>query len=116
MVKFATGKLSLLFPFLIWVITYLYNFILEKAYISLKHNENKLVAFERGNLLWIFNFHPTQSFADYKIGTEWAGKYSIALNTDRKIFGGHDRIDESISYHSQPHEWDGRKNYIQVKA
>ncbi|CAB4433070.1 unnamed protein product [Rhizophagus irregularis] len=80
-----------------------------QAYISLKHNENKLVAFERGNLLWIFNFHPTQSFADYKIGTEWAGKYSIALNTDRKIFGGHDRIDESISYHSQPHEWDGKK-------
>jgi len=88
--------------------------IQKKAYISLKHEEQKLITFERGNLLWIFNFHPTQSFADYKIGTEWAGKYSIVLNSDNKKFGGHDRIDESQSYYSQPQEWHGRKNHIQV--
>jgi 1,4-alpha-glucan branching enzyme len=115
MVKFATGKLNSIPFFLKWVIFYLYNFVLEKAYISLKHNEHKLIVFERGNLLWIFNFHPNKSFADYKIGTEWTGKYSIVLNTDRKTFGGHDRIDESQPYYSQPHEWDGRKNYIQVR-
>jgi 1,4-alpha-glucan branching enzyme len=86
----------------------------HQAYVSLKHEDDKLIVFERGNLLWIFNFHPTQSFADYKIGTEWAGKYSIALNTDSKKFGGHDRIDEGQSYYSQAHEWNGRKNYIQV--
>uniref|UniRef100_A0A1D1Y9U8 1,4-alpha-glucan branching enzyme n=1 Tax=Anthurium amnicola TaxID=1678845 RepID=A0A1D1Y9U8_9ARAE len=85
-----------------------------QAYISLKHEENKLIVFERGNLLWIFNFHPTRSFTDYKVGTEWAGEYSVVLNTDSKKFGGHDRIDESVSYHSRSHEWDGRKDCIQV--
>ncbi len=27
-------------------------------YISLKHQDDKIVAFERGGLLWVFNFHP----------------------------------------------------------
>ncbi|CAG8650351.1 15874_t:CDS:10 [Funneliformis caledonium] len=90
------------------------NFHDIAAYISLKHEDDKLISFERGNLLWILNFHPTKSFTDYKIGTEWAGKYSIVLNSDSKKFGGHDRIDERQTYFSQPQEWNGRKNHIQV--
>jgi 1,4-alpha-glucan branching enzyme len=42
-------------------------------YVSLKHEDDKVIAFERGNLLWIFNFHPEKSFTDYRIGTSWAG-------------------------------------------
>nr|CAG8438079.1 11684_t:CDS:10 [Entrophospora candida] len=67
-----------------------------------------------GNLLWIFNFHPTNSFPDYKVGTEWCGKYTIVLNSDNKRFGGHDRINESIAYFSSPESWNGRKNSIKV--
>lgn len=85
-----------------------------QAFISLKHQSDKLIVFERGNLLWIFNFNPTQSFVDYRIGTEWAGEYKIVLNTDNKRYGGHDRLDESVSYFSTPEEWHGRKNFIQV--
>ncbi|CAG8651001.1 13134_t:CDS:10 [Acaulospora morrowiae] len=84
-----------------------------QAYISLKHEEQKVIAFERANLLWIFNFHPTNSHADYKIGTEWAGNYHVILNTDNPKFGGHDRIYEKQKYVSQPQEWNGRKNFIQ---
>jgi len=32
----------------------------HEATISLVQEENKVLAFERGGLLWIFNFHPTQ--------------------------------------------------------
>ncbi|CAG8573050.1 1876_t:CDS:10 [Diversispora eburnea] len=85
-----------------------------QAYVSLKHEEHKLIVFERANLLWIFNFHPTNSYPDYKIGTEWAGKYSIVLNTDNPKFGGHNRIDESQSYFSQPQGLYGRKNTLQI--
>ncbi|CAG8482615.1 12846_t:CDS:10 [Dentiscutata heterogama] len=60
------------------------KFLNNKAYISLKHEDDKIIVFERGNLLWIFNFHPTKSFTDYRIGTEWAGHYKIVINTDSK--------------------------------
>jgi 1,4-alpha-glucan branching enzyme len=86
----------------------------HQAYVSHKHEADKIVAFERGNLLWIFNFHPTQSFTDYRIGTAWAGKYRVVLNTDSERFGGQNRIDEAQTYVSFPEAWYGRENYIQV--
>ena len=48
-----------------------------QAYISLKHEADKLIVFERANLLWIFNFHPTKSFSDYRVGTNWGSAYVI---------------------------------------
>ncbi|KAJ3289376.1 alpha-1,4-glucan branching enzyme [Borealophlyctis nickersoniae] len=83
-------------------------------YVSLKHEGDKVIAFERGNLLWIFNLNPTQSFVDYRIGTQWAGKYKVVLNSDRPEFGGHNRIDEGVQYFSTPQPWNDRANYIQV--
>lgn len=32
-----------------------------QAYISLKHEGDKVIVFERAGLLWIFNFHTTVS-------------------------------------------------------
>ena len=32
---------------------------------------NKVIVFEKGNLLFVFNFHPSQSFEHYKVGTPW---------------------------------------------
>lgn len=45
------------------------------AYVSWKHDGDKVVAFERGDLVFILNFHPNKSFADYKIGVETPGRY-----------------------------------------
>jgi 1,4-alpha-glucan branching enzyme len=85
-----------------------------QAYISLKHEADKLIVFERGNLLWIFNFHPTKSFSDYRVGTNWGSAHYIVLNTDRKEFGGQERINESIKHFPQKLEWNGRPYFIQV--
>ncbi|ORY00939.1 glycogen branching enzyme [Basidiobolus meristosporus CBS 931.73] len=85
-----------------------------QAYVSHKHEEDKVIVFERAGLLWIFNFHPNKSFSDYKIGTAWAGKYNIILNSDSPLFGGHDRINPDQKFFSNPQEWYGRPNYIQV--
>ncbi|KAJ3082157.1 alpha-1,4-glucan branching enzyme, partial [Rhizoclosmatium hyalinum] len=85
-------------------------------FVSLKHEGDKVVVFERGNLLWIFNFHPTASFVDYRVGTKWAGCYKVALNTDDKEFGGHARVDQQGKYFSTPFGWNGRDNYIQQKC
>ena len=52
-----------------------YKWLVDKScYISRKHQSDKIMVFERGKLLWIFNFHPTQSYSDYQIGSELAGK------------------------------------------
>ncbi len=79
-----------------------------------KRESDKIIVFERGNLLWIFNFHPTKSFHDYKVGAEWSGNYTIVLNSDNKRFGGHDRVNENLSYPLTSEPWNGRKNYIKV--
>lgn len=84
------------------------------GYVQLKHEDDKVIAFERGNLLWIFNFHPSKSFSDYRIGTDYSGKLNVVLNTDSKSFGGHSRVDDSCKYFTFAEPWHNRKNYIMV--
>lgn len=40
----------------------------DPAYVSWKHEGDKVIAFERGGVLFVFNFHPTKSFTDYRVG------------------------------------------------
>lgn len=82
--------------------------------MSLKHEDDKIIAFERGNLLWIFNFHPSKSFSDYRIGTNWAGVHRIVLNTDDRQFFGLGRVEGACEYWPVQGEWSGRGNYVQV--
>ncbi|KAJ1877091.1 alpha-1,4-glucan branching enzyme, partial [Kickxella alabastrina] len=83
-------------------------------WVTLKHESDMVLAFERGGLLWVFNFHPTNSYTDYRIGTAWPGKYRVALSTDDKIFLGQGRVDATVDHFSTPEEWNGRPNYVQV--
>nr|XP_029715512.1 1,4-alpha-glucan-branching enzyme [Aedes albopictus] len=84
------------------------------AYVSWKHEDDKVIAFERNNLLFIFNFHNSKSFTDYRIGVELAGKYKVVLSSDDKEFGGFDRIDKNVEHHTFPEGWAGRRNYMQL--
>lgn len=86
----------------------------EPAYVSLKHESDKIIAFERGGILFVFNFHPTQSFADYRIGVEEAGQFKIILSSDDPQFGGQGRINKDVLHFTQPHPYAGRRNSIQV--
>lgn len=79
-----------------------------QAYVSLHHEDDKLIVFERGTLLWVFNFHTTKSFADYRIGAGTAGKYRIALDSDAASFGGHGRLDVNCEYLVDSQPWHDR--------
>ncbi|KAJ1959214.1 alpha-1,4-glucan branching enzyme, partial [Dipsacomyces acuminosporus] len=82
-----------------------YNWLASRdQWVTLKHEGDKVLAFERGSLLWIFNFHPTNSYTDYRIGCAWAGKYTVALCTDDKQFLGQGRIDPKVEHFSTPLE------------
>lgn len=86
----------------------------DHAYVSWKHQGDKVVAFERAGLVFVFNFHGTQSFTDYRVGVEVAGKYKIILSSDDTEFGGHDRLDKSVEFVTDPFGHAGRRNFIQV--
>lgn len=85
-----------------------------QAYISLKNDQDKVVVFERGGLLWIFNFHPTNSYTDYRVGVEQGGTYRIVINTDAEAFGGFGRVAEDTRFFTTDFPWNGRKNFVQV--
>ncbi|KAF8915344.1 glycoside hydrolase superfamily [Mucidula mucida] len=84
------------------------------AYVSLKHEVDKVIVYERAGLLFIFNFHPSQSFTDYRVGVEEPGEYKVVLSSDEPRFGGFDNIKLDGQYFTTPMEWNGRKNWLQV--
>ncbi len=53
---------------------------------------DKVLAFERGGLLFVFNFHPSASYTDYGILVPPATKWAHVLNSDETRFGGQGRI------------------------
>lgn len=85
-----------------------------QAYVSLKNEKDKVIVFERAGLLWIFNFNPSQSFTDYRVGVEAAGTYQIVVDTDDLDFGGFGRNAKGTRFFTTPFQWNKRKNYIEV--
>lgn len=90
----------------------------NQAYVSLKHEGDKVIVFERAGLLFIFNFHPTASFPDYKVGVETPGNYQIVLNSDTEANGGFSRIQdytdsgEKLTFATNAEPWNNRKNSL----
>uniref|UniRef100_A0A8C2N6N9 1,4-alpha-glucan branching enzyme n=1 Tax=Capra hircus TaxID=9925 RepID=A0A8C2N6N9_CAPHI len=74
-----------------------------QAHVSEKHEDNKIIAFERASLLFIFNFHPSKSYTDYRVGTTFC-TYKIVLDSDAAEYGGHKRLDHNTEFFSEPFE------------
>jgi 1,4-alpha-glucan branching enzyme len=75
---------------------------LEQAF-PFKHFDNEydqVLAYERGSLLFVFNFNPVQSFTGYGI-TIPQGKYQLVLNSDDEAFGGFHRLQNGTRYFAQ---------------
>ncbi|KAK0054708.1 1 4-alpha-glucan-branching enzyme [Biomphalaria pfeifferi] len=84
-------------------------------YVSLKHQDDKVIVFERADtLVFIFNFHPHKSYTDYKVGVQVSGTYETVLDSDAEEFCGHKRLDHNVKYHTFPEPWCNRANHIFV--
>lgn len=89
-----------------------------QAYVSLKHEGDKVVVFERAGLLFVFNFHHSNSFPDFKVGVETPGDYQIVLNSDTEANGGFSRINdttdsgEKLVFTTRPERWNDRLNAL----
>lgn len=64
------------------------------------NNDDQILAYNRGDYLFIFNFNPVKSFVDYGILAP-EGKYDIVLDSDDSIFGGRGNIDHNVEYFTQ---------------
>jgi 1,4-alpha-glucan branching enzyme len=56
-----------------------------------EHNDDKVIAFARRGLVFVFNFHPQASPVGYRIGAP-AGKYRMILDSDAPEYGGYGRL------------------------
>ena len=67
--------------------------ILEKRDRQLYlHNDDKVLAYEKGNSVFVFNFHPEKSYEGYEIPLAAEGEYSVVMSTDDFLFGGQGRV------------------------
>ncbi|MDX9811188.1 MAG: alpha amylase C-terminal domain-containing protein, partial [Bacteroidales bacterium] len=67
-----------------------------------ENTPDKIIAFIRGDLLFVFNFHPVNSYTGYGIPVK--GKFRIVLDSDAPEFGGFDRIDRSTVFRATSKE------------
>lgn len=58
---------------------------------------DQVVAYQRGDLLFVFNFSFNRSYTGYGFRVR-QGCYNVMLNTDDVAFGGHGLNDDSISH------------------
>ncbi len=62
------------------------------------HNDgDQILAYSRGDLLFVFNFSPNRSYTDYGFIVP-EGSYEVVLNTDSSLYGGHDLADDSVRH------------------
>ena len=62
------------------------------------HNDgDQILAYSRGDLLYVFNFSPTRSYTDYGFMVP-EGAYEVVLNSDAKSFGGNGLADDSVTH------------------
>ena len=95
----------------------IFNFISSPfQYVSLKHEDDKMVVFEKGDLLFVFNFHMHKSYENYKIGTQWGTQHKIILDSDEFRFFGKGRLEYGHG-HFFPiirEGWNNRPNHFNL--
>jgi 1,4-alpha-glucan branching enzyme len=76
----------------------------EQAFVSLKHDGDKIIAFDRprGELYFVFNFHWWKQFEAYPIGVDRAGDYRLKLDSAEQQFGGTAPDDRKLIVRAQP--------------
>eukprot|EP00195_Chlamydomonas_chlamydogama_P012705 CAMPEP_0202890322 /NCGR_PEP_ID=MMETSP1392-20130828/769_1 /ASSEMBLY_ACC=CAM_ASM_000868 /TAXON_ID=225041 /ORGANISM="Chlamydomonas chlamydogama, Strain SAG 11-48b" /LENGTH=858 /DNA_ID=CAMNT_0049573871 /DNA_START=126 /DNA_END=2702 /DNA_ORIENTATION=- len=87
-------------------------------WISRQCNGDKMIVVERGDLLFVFNFHPTNSYTDYRVGCKEGGEYKVVLSSDEEVFGGYRNVtkDNDATFRTQPGNHDNRPYWLQVYA
>lgn len=65
----------------------------------IQNNYDQVLIFNRGSLTFVFNFSPFTSYTGYGFEVK-KGEYEIVLNSDSSIYGGHNRLNENLTFKS----------------
>lgn len=73
------------------------------------HEDDKVLAYRRGGLVFAVNLHPTRSYTDYRIPLPTGDDRALALDSDARAFEGFGRIAARARFPAQhsrvgPHE------------
>lgn len=75
-----------------------------RKYHVLGHHESKIlnidtanqtIVFKKADLIFVFNFHPTNAIPDYEFNAQDSGSYELVLNSDDADLGGHGRLENN---------------------
>ena len=66
------------------------------AHLRLIHQDDHMLAYERGGLVFVFNFDPCRSHEDYVIPVSAPCDHEVLFTTDDADFGGFDRIGHEL--------------------
>ena len=63
-----------------------------EPFYRMVHEDHRLLAFMRGDLVFAFNFHETRAEPEFRISVR-PGKYVELMSSDEPRFGGHGNLD-----------------------
>ena len=84
-----------------------------------QHEADQVLVFEKAGCVFVFNFHPTNSQPGLFVPAPQLGDYQVVLSSDDKEFGGYERVDKSVVYHTwskDPQLGDGFPVYVPART
>ncbi|MDD7593823.1 MAG: alpha amylase C-terminal domain-containing protein [Peptoniphilaceae bacterium] len=73
------------------------------------YEDRKIIVYRKNKLIFVYNFHPQNSYESLRFPTNEDGAYRVIFHTDRREFGGYERIREDLIYRTKPMDdidWD----------
>ena len=70
------------------------SMISKHQFVSLAHEQDKVIVYEKGDLLFVFNWNGNRSHENYAVGTKWKSDHYIVYESDAEEFGGFKRLDD----------------------
>ncbi len=94
------------------------NLLTKKTESRWIHQDDKILIYNKGDVVFAFNFHPTKSFEGYFIPVGKKGSYEVVLSSDDGKFGGFDRVDTNYQYktYTTPAGWKGFPCYLPTRS
>ncbi len=86
---------------MIEIVSKQYNFQDKPVEKLWEKDDDQILAFRRGDLIFVFNFNPVQSFPGYGFLAP-SGEYEVVLDSDSLKFGGHGLVDDKVHHFTTP--------------
>ena len=83
------------------LVSHIHNFQSKSIQKLWEKDDDRILAFMRGEYIFVFNFNPFKSFSDYGILAP-AGSYTTVLSSDNPAFGGFGNVDETVTHFTVP--------------